>query len=98
MSGVTYHLYGADSVASILAGDWTQKFCDLPSGATGTWDPIDASTARWTPASPEDLLDGFWVVVAEWTGVEGSYGATTAQGQRPPDLDGSGSAGTFGCP
>lgn len=97
---VVYHLYNAVDVPSFLAGDWTYKFCDLASGSTGTWTPIDSTTARWTPVIPEIVFEGYWVVVAENLPVtlEGPYGFMTGGAPRPPDSDATASLGNFGCP
>ena len=97
--GVTYHLYHAVDVASFLAGDWTNKFCDLAAAAAGsTWTLVDATTARWTPALPLLIFEGYWVVVAENAGLEGPYGTVTGGLPRPADLDGIGSNLNVGCP
>ena len=89
---VKYHLYHAATAAEILAGDWTNKFCDLSSGALGTWTPIGPDTVRWTPVVPALILEGHWVVVAERFGFEGPFGP------RPSDADGAGSTVPEGCP
>jgi hypothetical protein len=96
--GVVYHLYHATDMVSFLAGDWTNKFCDLAAGAFGTWAPVDATTVRWTPALPQLIFEGHWVVVAENLGVEGPYGVMSGGTPRPADLDGAGSGGNIGCP
>jgi subtilisin-like proprotein convertase family protein len=96
--GVTYHLYHAATLAEMLAGDWTSKICDLASGSTGTWNPLASNRARWTPLSPDDLYEGYWVVVAELSGLEGSYGLESSGLPRPPDLDAAGSTHNAGCP
>ena len=97
-SNVTYHLYTADTIAEVLAGDWTNKYCDLESSTLGTWSPVDASTVRWTPLVPGILFPGNWVVVAEAQGVESSYGVQSSGSPRPRDADAAGSVGNFGCP
>ncbi len=89
---LTYNLYQANTVAEILAGDWTYKYCDLSSPALGTWTPIGPDTVRWTPMFPELVFEGHWVVVAEQFGYEGSFGP------RPSDADGAGSVASLGCP
>ena len=96
--GLVYHLYHVDSIASMQAGDWTNKWCDLETSTQGTWTPVDADTVRWTPASPGLLPPGLWVVVAEDAGLEGSYGADSLGAPRAADLDGLGSVGSFDCP
>ncbi len=83
---MVYHLYHANTAAEVLAGDWTNKLCDLSSETLGTWTPIDSDTVRWTPVAPGLIFEGHWVVVAERFGYEGSFGP------RPSDTDGVGSA------
>ncbi len=95
---VTYSLYNVSSIAAMLSGDWTYRFCDLENNTLGTWTPIDATTVRWTPVSPAILFEGFWVVVADRLAVEGPYGVTSSGSPRAVDLDGSGSAASLGCP
>jgi hypothetical protein len=96
---VLYHLYRADTIASMLAGNWTHKLCDLKNGSTTlAWTPVDATTVRWTPVFAGLMYEGYWVVVAEKTALEGSYGTMSSGSPRPPDGDGQGSEGTFGCP
>ena len=94
--GVVYHLYGATTVADILAGDWTHKYCNLESSAIGTWNTVDATTVRWTPLIPAIMFAGHWVVIAESFGIEGSYGSGIG-GPRSKDADGMGSS-TNVCP
>jgi hypothetical protein len=96
--GLVYHLYHAADEAAVLAGDWTNKFCDLASGATGTWTPVDPTTVRWTPLAPPLVFEGYWVVVAEGLGLEGLYGVMSGGGARPSDADRTGSANNLGCP
>jgi subtilisin-like proprotein convertase family protein len=97
-TGLAYHLYHADSMAAILAGDWTHKFCDLESGTAGSWSQEAPDTVRWTPVFPGLLFEGFWVVVAERYGFESSFGTMAGSLPRPPDDDGLGSQGSFDCP
>ena len=94
-----YHLYSADTVAEMLAGDWTHKYCDLEQNAFGTWSSAGGA-ARWTPFNPAVLLPGYWVVVAETplVGLEGSYGTGSGGAPRPADSDGTGSGFNLGCP
>jgi hypothetical protein len=95
---VTYNLYHAADVKSYLAGDWTNKFCDLANGTLGTWTPVDANTVRWVPLVPPVIFEGYWVAVAERLGLEGSYGVMSGGLQRTPDTDGAGSESTINCP
>jgi subtilisin-like proprotein convertase family protein len=97
-AGITYTLYGTDSTGSMLAGDYTFRYCDLEHNPYGTWTPVDADTVRWTPASPELIADGLWMIVAEGNGLESSYGTATGGQQRPHDLDRTGSVLNLGCP
>jgi hypothetical protein len=54
---------------------------------------------RFTPVVPGLIFPGFWVVVAESAqGFVGSFGFGSRGVPRPPDADGLGSLGTFGCP
>jgi subtilisin-like proprotein convertase family protein len=96
--GLSYTLYVTDSIGSMLAGEYTHRFCDLENNTTGTWSTVDADTARWTPLVPQLIVNGLWVVVAERDGLEGSYGTGTGGVPRPPDADKTGSVVNVGCP
>ena len=93
-----YHLYGVLDLTSMLAGDWSHKFCNIGSGAFGTWNPIDATTVQWTPPSPGFPPVGYWVVVAEDFGLEGPFGVMTGGLPRPADSDETGSLVDLFCP
>jgi subtilisin-like proprotein convertase family protein len=88
---IVYNLYSAGTLAEINAGDWTYKFCDLADPAMGIWTPVSGDTVRWTPPYPVLIFEGFWVVVAERSGFEGSFGP------RPQDADGLASSQSLGC-
>jgi subtilisin-like proprotein convertase family protein len=98
-ASLVYHLYNAESIAALVAGDYTYKLCDLEHGNIGTWTPVDATTVHFTPSDPGHLFEGYWVVVAEHPqGFVSTFGAGSDGTPRPPDADGQGSLGTFGCP
>ena len=94
---MTYTLYATDSIASMLAGDYTYRICDLENNVFGAWAVTGPTTVQWTPAIPTLIVEGYWVVVGERLGFEGPYGSSSAGTPRPHDLDLVGSVATLGC-
>ena len=85
--GLTYHLYAADDDASIAAGAWDAKYCDLASSALGTFATDGASWVTFTLPDIATFPTGNVVVIAEDGGLEGPYGFTSLGGLRPADAD-----------
>ena len=72
--GYNYHLYGASDQASMDAGSYSVKACDLKNNTQGTWSTDGATWASWTVASAAALPAAQYLAVAEVSGVEGTYG------------------------
>lgn len=82
-----YHLYGAPDQASMDAGTWSFKACDLQHNGYGTWATDSSSYASWTLADASILPVEDYVVIQEVAGVEGPYGFKSDGSARHQDLD-----------
>jgi len=95
MGAGTYHVYGAPGRASMDAGTWATKFCDLENNYLGSWNTDGLTYATWTTAAT-NLPEGEYVAVLESSGAEGPYGYKSDASPIQPDSDGT-TPGNLGC-
>ncbi len=94
---VKYHLYGATDEASIDAGNYSVKLCDLAVNPLGSFTTDNSSYVAWTIADSSALPNVNYLVVAENGTLEGSYGNKSNSDLRTPDADKSAPT-QLGCP
>jgi hypothetical protein len=89
---VTYHVYGFSGLAAMDAGDYGWKWCNLASSTVGSFSN-DGTTATWSALPNASFSEAMYLVVAEQSSVEGSYGKKSTGAERTKDADKSAAGG-----